>query len=179
MTTPADEIQLFRNYVADIIPIKSVDVVPFQRHPPPRPLPKPLNCSNLKISNVILEAEIITENFLDFARPGLQQKLLQKLRQGQIVPQQELDLHGLTVAYAEETLTRFLNQCRQQHIRCIRIIHGKGNANKDGKPSILKCKVNYWLRCYDNVLAFTSTPRWDGGTGAVYVLLRNPNKTST
>jgi DNA-nicking Smr family endonuclease len=37
--------------------------------------------------------------------------------------------------------------------------------------------VNYWLRLYDQVLAFCSATRRDGGTGAVYVLLRNPNKS--
>ncbi|MHB8428784.1 MAG: Smr/MutS family protein, partial [Acidiferrobacterales bacterium] len=36
----------------------------------------------------------------------------------------------------------------------------------------LKGKVNSWLRQKDEVLAFCSAPRQDGGTGAVYVLLR-------
>jgi DNA-nicking Smr family endonuclease len=41
---------------------------------------------------------------------------------------------------------------------------------------MLKRKVNYWLRLYEQVLAFCSANRRDGGTGAVYVLLRNPDK---
>ena len=41
---------------------------------------------------------------------------------------------------------------------------------------MLKCKVNYWLRLREDVLAFCSATRGDGGTGAAYVLLRNPNK---
>jgi DNA-nicking Smr family endonuclease len=60
-------------------------------------------------------------------------------------------------------------------VRCARIIHGKGSSTS-GRPPVLKQKVNYWLRLYDQVLAFCSATRRDGGTGAVYVLLRNPNK---
>lgn len=37
-------------------------------------------------------------------------------------------------------------------------------------------EVNYWLRLRPEVLAFCSATRRDGGTGAVYVLLRNPAK---
>ena len=60
-------------------------------------------------------------------------------------------------------------------MRCVRIIHGKGSRSEEGQP-VLKHKVNYWLRCRDEVLAFTSATGRDGGTGALYVLLRNPRK---
>ena len=43
---------------------------------------------------------------------------------------------------------------------------------------MLKQKVNYWLRLRDEVLAFCSATRRDGGSGAVYVLLRNPRKSA-
>lgn len=171
-----DDFHLFRDHVADAIPIKSERVEQFCRRPPPRPLPKSPNPKDAKNTTAITESQILTDEFLSFSRPGIQTRLLEKLRQGQITPQLELDLHGLTVVYAEETLNIFLNECRKRKLRCICIIHGKGNRSNNGQ-SILKCKVNYWLRCYNDVLAFTSAPRWDGGSGAVYVLLRNPNKT--
>jgi DNA-nicking Smr family endonuclease len=41
---------------------------------------------------------------------------------------------------------------------------------------VLKQKLNLWLRQREEVLAFTSAPRHDGGTGAAYILLRNPHK---
>jgi DNA-nicking Smr family endonuclease len=37
---------------------------------------------------------------------------------------------------------------------------------------VLKVKVNAWLRQKDAVLAFCSARPQDGGTGAVYVLLK-------
>jgi DNA-nicking Smr family endonuclease len=51
----------------------------------------------------------------------------------------------------------------------VRIIHGKGRGS--GEQPVLKQKANQWLRQKDEVLAFVTAPRWDGGTGAVYVLL--------
>lgn len=172
-----DDFQLFRDHVGDVVPIKSARVEEFHRRPPPRPLPKTHQIHDTKDTTVVAESKIITDQFITFFRPGIQIRVLEKLRQGQITPQLELDLHGLRVADAEATLDIFLKECRQRKLRCICIIHGKGNRS-DGGQSILKCKVNYWLRCYTDVLAFTSAPRWDGGTGAVYVLLRNPNKIS-
>jgi DNA-nicking Smr family endonuclease len=42
---------------------------------------------------------------------------------------------------------------------------------------VLKGKVNHWLQQRDEVLAFCSARPVDGGTGAVYVLLkRAPGK---
>ncbi|HRY16587.1 MAG TPA: Smr/MutS family protein, partial [Candidatus Competibacteraceae bacterium] len=46
---------------------------------------------------------------------------------------------------------------------------GKGSRHRG---PILKQKVNHWLRQRDEVLAFCSARAIDGGTGAVYVLLR-------
>jgi DNA-nicking Smr family endonuclease len=82
----------------------------------------------------------------------------------------ELDLHGLTVSYAREMLLEFLRACRQRRVRCVQIVHGKGKSS-DRQP-ILKHKLNLWLRQWEDVLAFCSARPRDGGTGAVYVLLR-------
>jgi DNA-nicking Smr family endonuclease len=55
----------------------------------------------------------------------------------------------------------------------VRIIHGKGLSSA-GKLPVLKGKVDAWLRQMDAVLAFCSARRNDGGTGALYVLLKRP-----
>jgi DNA-nicking Smr family endonuclease len=171
-----DDISLFLEQVGDAVPLPKQNYVePFRRRPPPRPLPRPADQDRNAFNPTLLETDVVTEDLLEFARPGVQRRLLQELRRGQIAPQLELDLHGLSVAYAQETLDAFLKECQRRKLRCVRIIHGKGSRSADGQ-SILKCKVNYWLRCYDAVLAFSSTPRWDGGSGAAYVLLRNSRK---
>jgi len=106
-----------------------------------------------------------------FSRSGLQHKVLRKLRRGQYAIGAELDLHGCTVVEARNLLVAFLNSCRHEQIRCVRIIHGKGNRSLQRQP-ILKGKVNYWLQQRDEVLAFCSARPVDGGAGAIYVLLK-------
>ena len=51
----------------------------------------------------------------------------------------------MTLSKAEPVLSQFLEQCQQQQIRCVRIIHGKGWGSRDNKP-VLKSKLNHWLR---------------------------------
>ena len=101
---------------------------------------------------------------------GLQHKVLKKLRQGKNTIEHALDLHGLTVEQARRELVEFLGECEAANVRYAIIVHGKGYRSKD-KP-VIKPMVNRWLRAADNVLAFHSAQAKDGGTGAVYVLLK-------
>ena len=68
-------------------------------------------------------------------------------------------------------LAAFLDRCGHRGARCVHIIHGKGHGSSNQGP-VLKNKVNAWLRQREEVLAFCSAQPKDGGTGAVYVLLR-------
>jgi DNA-nicking Smr family endonuclease len=54
----------------------------------------------------------------------------------------------------------------------VRIVHGKGKRSGNRGP-VLKHLVNHWLQRMDAVLAFGSARAVDGGSGAVYVLLRS------
>ena len=108
---------------------------------------------------------------LNFKRAGVQTRTLEKLRRGQIALEAELDLHGMTVTEATAASTRFLEYCRMNDYGCVRIIHGKGRGSKDSKPA-LKNHLNHWLRHQSAVQAFISAAPRDGGTGAVYVLLK-------
>jgi len=115
--------------------------------------------------------EIETGEELLFARAGIQQRVLRRFRRGQYAIEAELDLHGRTAAEARELVSEFLRQMRANGRRCVRIIHGKG-LSSEGRLPVLKVKVNSWLRQKDDVLAFCSARPQDGGTGAVYVLLK-------
>jgi len=109
--------------------------------------------------------------YLLFKRDGIQHKVMKKLRQGRYRIDAELDLHGLTVDQAREALAQFLNECQQHNSRALRIIHGKGLGSAHKGP-VLKNSINKWLPQRQEVLAFCSAMPADGGTGAVYVLLR-------
>jgi DNA-nicking Smr family endonuclease len=116
-------------------------------------------------------AEVETGEELLFIRPGIQHGVLTKLRRGQFSIKAELDLHGMVVRVAQVEIAAFLRNCQNRNIRCARIIHGKGYGSWQKQP-ILKNKLNKWLQQRDEVLAFCSARPVDGGTGAVYVLLK-------
>jgi DNA-nicking Smr family endonuclease len=116
------------------------------------------------------DPELASGEELVFAREGVQNGLLRKLRRGQYRVQAEIDLHGLTVPEAKEELRSFLAHALEHHFRCVRIIHGKGLRSGHRGP-VLKGAVSSVLRRVGPVLAYVSARQVDGGTGALYVLL--------
>ena len=169
-----EERRLFRQAVGDVRPLKWQGGGPDRPTPPPRPLQ--LKADEERVLEELLSdqwepAELETGDELSFFRPGLQRKVMRKLRLGQYRRCAELDLHGLTVERARGELVRFLMECRFRHHDCVKIIHGKGKGSAHRGP-VLKKMVNRWLQQRDEVLAFCSAQPRDGGTGAIYVLLK-------
>ncbi len=123
------------------------------------------------ISDIFETENIESSDELLFFRPGVQRSLMRKLKRGQLGVGAELDLHGMTTQEARQALLVLLYECKQHHIRCIKIVHGKGKGSRNQQP-ILKNKINHWLPQLDEVLAFSSARPEDGGVGAVYVLLK-------
>jgi DNA-nicking Smr family endonuclease len=166
---------LFRDEVRDARPLKHDRVMPWKQRRPPRPLSHLRQEPSSDLSEQYSETEIETGEELLFSRPGVQKRLLHDLRRGRLEVEWVLDLHGLTAAHAQSTLELFFRDCRRREIRCVRIIHGKGHRS-EGQQPVLKRKLNLWLRQRSDVLAFCSAAPRDGGTGAVYALLRAPRK---
>ncbi|HIP53838.1 MAG TPA: DNA mismatch repair protein MutS [Chromatiales bacterium] len=166
----ADAQDLFRQAMADARPLQSDRVAPYRRKLRPDPLPK-ANQGTQAFTAEVADRDIETHDELLFVRAGIQQRLFADLRRGKIIPDASIDLHGLRVAEARVILAEFLQECWDRRFRCVRIIHGKGRGSGSQQP-VLKQKVNQWLPQWNDVLAFCSAPRWDGGTGAAYVLLR-------
>jgi DNA-nicking Smr family endonuclease len=173
-----EDISLFREQMRDATPIRRQDLPPA----PPKPQPKARRhridddvTGGLAFSDMFAPDSVGNEEYLEYRGPGIQHRLFSKLRSGRVHLEAELDLHGMTLAKAEPALSQFLEVCQQQQIRCVRIIHGKGWGSRDNKP-VLKSKLNFWLRQSNMVLAFCSATVEDGGTGALYVLLRRPHQ---
>jgi len=108
---------------------------------------------------------------LSFQRAGLRPQVMRRLRRGLYPAEDELDLHGLNQTAARDRLADFIAHSRDCGRRCVRIIHGKGYRSGARGP-VLKTAVDLWLRRHLDVMAFTSARAIDGGTGALYVLLR-------
>jgi DNA-nicking Smr family endonuclease len=113
---------------------------------------------------------ISSEDLVEFKQSGLQHKVLRKLRSGQYNIEAILDLHGMTVDEAKESLYSFVLQCQKQGVSHALVVHGKGRTNAH---PILKNKLNHWLRQLEQVLAFCSAKSKDGRSGAMYVLLKH------
>ena len=108
---------------------------------------------------------------LFFQRAGVRTQVLRRLRRGLYPLEDELDLHGLSQSTARDQLADFIAHSRAGGRRCVRIIHGKGYRSGARGP-VLNVAVNLRLRRHLDVMAFVSAREIDGGTGAVYVLLR-------
>jgi len=171
-----NEVRLFHAALADVLPLKNSGRVV---HPQPRL--KPVPAQRLRDERAALadslsdhipwNADIETGEELSFLRNGISAHTLRKLRRGHWAIQDELDLHGSTVAEARPMLIEFLNSCLRNDLRCVRIIHGKGLRSKNREP-VLKSKVAHWLMQRDEVLAFCQARPTEGGGGAAVVLLK-------
>lgn len=115
-----------------------------------------------------------TDEFIEGVAPGIDKRLLRKLKKGDYAVQAHLDLHGLTSEEARLEVERFVEAARGTGKRCVLIVHGRGLNSKEGIP-VLKERLKVWLqrgRIARAVLAFSTARPADGGAGAVYVLLR-------
>ena len=157
----------FHEAMDGVEPLEDQRAPPYHRKHRPVPQDRPVEDEQ---GDELHDVAIETGDFLEFRRPGIQNRLFHDLRRGVIDSEGTLDLHGLRVREAKPALLRFLNHSLATGRRCVRIVHGKGRGS-GGQQPVLKQKANQWLRQRDEVLAFVTTPRWDGGTGAVYVLL--------
>ena len=178
------EAQLFRAAVRDVTPLPAPATLPRARPPPGParsrrrpPLAVP-EASGVATPGVAALGDIVATDDapgaadpLSFRRPGVRDQTLRQLRRGRYPVEDELDLHGLSQAAARDRLAEFIAESSLMGLRCVRIVHGKGYRSGARGP-VLKIAVNTWLRRHSDVLAFTSARVIDGGTGAVYVLLR-------
>lgn len=165
---------LFREAIGDAKPLKQDNFIADK--PKPKAYPAKTVADQVAVIEEMINGEF-NSDFLErgdellYSRPGVQKQILRKLRRGHFKIEAELDLHGMTVDMAKSALTDFLNQCSARSQRCVRIVHGKG-LNSINKQPILKNKLNQWLQKRDKILGFCSARPMDGGTGAIYLLLK-------
>jgi DNA-nicking Smr family endonuclease len=172
----ADDAQAFRAAVRDVTPLAAAPAVAGLAKPKPRLRVGHAATSALQDLDdsmpLASSADAVTgEQGLSFQRAGVRSQVLRKLRRGLFPVDDELDLHGLTQTAARGELAQFISRSRDRGCRCVRVIHGKGYRSGARGP-VLKTAVNLWLRRQLDVMAFVSARAIDGGSGAVYVLLR-------
>lgn len=171
-----DDADLFREAVKGAKPLKHERVLLQPEPPPPIPFQfirdeKQALADSLS-DDYFPAHELESGEELLYLRDGHSRDILRKLRRGDWVTQDQLDLHGMLADEARAYVAEFLNRCRKRGVRCVRIIHGKGLGSKNREP-VLKNKLRSWLMQRDEVIAYCQARPVDGGSGAVVVLLKS------
>ncbi len=145
----SDELSLFLNEVADVRPIRSDNIHPqgVKSAPTEAQLARrqAATAEQLALDHLTMEAiEMLDPHEITgFKRDGVQEGVYKKLRLGKYELQASLDLHQKTLNEARQTLVQFIADCEQRDIRCLLILHGKGERSTP--RALLKSYVSAWL----------------------------------
>ncbi|MBN1379882.1 MAG: Smr/MutS family protein [Gammaproteobacteria bacterium] len=169
-----DEIELFRGAIGEVKPVIN-DRVEIKK-PAPAAVPSQLERDERQVLNDLQTGDNDPDDAslgdnIQYHRPGIQLSVLRKLRRGQFSIGGELDLHGMVSTEAKKKLSEFIKEALIRDIRCVRIIHGKGLRSSNKGP-VLKPLTAKWLSRHAEVLAYCTARPIDGGSGALYVLLK-------
>ncbi|AGT10466.1 Smr/MutS family protein [Paracoccus aminophilus] len=107
-------------------------------------------------------------------------KTHRQMTRGKLRPEARIDLHGMTLAIAQPSLTNFILGAHGRGCRLVLVITGKGKAGGPDaplpvRPGALRHNVPHWLHMAplaSVVLQVTPAHRSHGGEGAYYVYLR-------
>jgi len=174
MPPSEDDRDLFRRMLGDVKRVRSDKVHHRRSEPAPSARFRRNDEAEVlsdSLNGAVDPAELETGEELNYRRPQVRPSDFRRLRRGQIRVAEEIDLHGLSAEQAREALAEFLTDALARGLRCVRVIHGKGLRSGPTGP-VIKRRISRWLRRRDEVLAFCSARPVDGGTGAIYVLLR-------
>ena len=187
MAVSEEDKALFRQAVAQVRPLKSTQKSQSHLFSQSNQLSAPLSgqqqkarlmsrvsttpqCNTLMNARIGVVTDLGADTPVCFAREGIPSKLSRRIKQGKLeeIPPC-LDLHGQTLSEAHVRLTMFIKQHHQR--RYLHIIHGKGLRTKEGKAPLKNYAVSFLMQ-HKQVLAIYSCPFDQGGTGAVFVLLK-------
>ncbi|MBL8692062.1 MAG: Smr/MutS family protein [Rhodospirillaceae bacterium] len=125
--------------------------------PPPPPPPAPLAKAPIEVAPRLA--------------PGIDKRTAERFRKGQREIEGRLDLHGMTQDAAWRRLVSTIERAHRDGKRALLVITGKGSSG----GGVLRTTVPRWLTeapLKPLVLAHAPAQPKDGGSGALYVLLR-------
>ncbi|MBW1705156.1 MAG: Smr/MutS family protein [Deltaproteobacteria bacterium] len=177
-----DEVRYFLEAMSDVKPLpgsrKTVTRIPNPNMRPAHPVRDDELEGMAHLSDLVsgaAEMDItFSDEYIEGSVHGFSRKLMRKLKKGRFPVQDYVDLHGLTKQDAEMRIRDFLLQSNRLGLRCVLVIHGRGLNSEDHIP-VLKERLPIWLSrgpVKKIVLAFSTAMPYDGGTGAIYILLR-------
>jgi DNA-nicking Smr family endonuclease len=177
-----DDLDLFEAAVRGVVPIPANES---RRVAPARPPAAP---SAVRREEDAALADLVagvaafdisdTEEHVEGTVVGLDPRILRRLRAGEFAYQGHFDLHGMTAGEAKSAVQEFIFRSMVAGHRCVLLVHGRGRNSPDQRP-ILKDRLKDWLTHGElgrRVLAFSTARPYDGGSGAMYVLLRRERR---
>ena len=96
---------------------------------------------------------------------------MKQLERGQLIPEDEFDLHGLTVDEAKVKTLFFLQNAIYQGFCTVLLITGRG-LHSAGSPVLRSKMENFLSEKTEQVVEWGVAPRRYGGEGALVVFLR-------
>lgn len=174
--THRDE-ELFREAMADVKEIREFREIPF---PAPARVTRRQPCLEEDVLTAL--RDLVegrrrmtirdTGEYIEWRAPRTRKDVTERLHGGHFSVQDYVDLHGMSLAGAEEALTAFVKQSLSKGYSCVKVIHGRGLRSPGGP--VLKQAVQKWLQTSFRrwVLAYASAKDCDGGLGATYVILK-------
>lgn len=170
-----EEARIFERTVGRVVPLPDTNrVILNPNRPEPEPRQRELDeqaaWKQALSDDFDVDSLLETDETLSFRRPEISAESVRKLRRGHWSLQAQIDLHGLRRDQAREALGHFIHDSARRGLRCVRVVHGKGNGSP-GREPVLKARVRRWLVQKQEVLAFVQARASDGGSGALVVLL--------
>ena len=180
-----EEDDLFLKEMSDVAPLKRGDLKPIKNRSQISDMDfserRDSATKNLETDNFLVSEGIAALDafyVLSFKREGIQNGVYRKLKQGRYEYDAKLDLHRMNVTQARKEIFDFIGEAHSLGLRMLLLVHGKGRATSlENRKSILKGYANVWLKQIPSVQAFHSAHRKDGGTGAVYILLKKSEES--
>jgi DNA-nicking Smr family endonuclease len=181
-----DDINVFTNAMSGVMPFEKKG----GRKTPPRekktapPYPAPdIEQEVMEHLRDLVDGTIdmditFSDEYIEGSISGVDRNTMKRLKRGLIPIQDHIDLHGLTQKDAEVRVREFLVKSQGRGLQCVLIVHGRGLNSPDSIP-VLKERLPVWLnkgQARKIVKAFASARPYDGGTGAIYVLMRKSLK---
>jgi len=185
MLTAAEERRLFREAMADVVPLlgRSLRTPKPNRHPERQQIPENPDAEAYRKLKELVEtgAGFVIRHTAEYVQGGpewIPPELFRRIHGGHFSVQAHVDLHGLNLAAAKDDFDAFMRDAVASGKRAVLVVHGRGRCSPG--PPVLKTKLYGWLTrglWKRWVIAFTSARSCDGGAGATYVLLRRTPRT--
>jgi len=173
-----EERRLWRLVTQDVAPLRQTDAAspppppPEAPSPPPPPRPAPPGqrpAAATKPAAPSAAAKRLRSGDLT----GIDGHRADRLRRGKQEIEGRLDLHGMRQIEAHDALIGFVASAQRAGKKTLLVITGKGSfSNGD---SVLRQNVPVWLNeapLRGKILAITPAHPRDGGSGALYVILK-------